>query len=136
MAERESRSDAKFRREAALAILGAYVHRHGGFSVNEQVILMKKVWEYADLFVDMEDSPPMETILDQMRAMEQQNAMPEPRRRKAAPNDEYGVRDGDTVRRGFVSYEEAEFYASARPGAKIFQVSGDGMLPVADPDAA
>jgi hypothetical protein len=50
---------------------------------------------------------------------------PTPQRRRAAhPSDEFAVIDGEQRKRGFVTREEAEFYASSRPGATVRQVGG------------
>jgi hypothetical protein len=50
---------------------------------------------------------------------------PKPRRQQF-PNDEWAVWDGARLRRGFVSQEEAEDYASTRPGSTIRKISGPG----------
>jgi hypothetical protein len=50
---------------------------------------------------------------------------PKPRRQQF-PNDEWAVWDGTRMRRGFVSQEEAEDYASTRPGSTIRKLSGPG----------
>jgi hypothetical protein len=44
------------------------------------------------------------------------------------PADEYAVVDGGRMRRGFVSFEEAEDYAAGRPGATVRKISGPGSL--------
>jgi hypothetical protein len=66
---------------------------------------------------------------DQPRfAFPQPEAPPEPPkpRRQQFPNDEWAVWDGARLRRGFVSAEEAEDYASTRPGSTIRKISGPG----------
>ena len=108
-----------FRRQAALAILGAYVGRHGGFTPAEREAHMRLVWEYADAFVSLEHAPPPR--LDPVPSPADR---PHRRTRPVAPNDEWGVRDGDVQKRGFVSREEAEWYAAARPGAEVVQIDG------------
>lgn len=118
---------AAFRRAAALHILGAYVSRHGGFQPEAMDAMMRVVWQYADTFVALEDAPPLPPV-------EAPPPPARPARRRAHPSDEWQVRDGDRVKKGFVSYEEAEWYATNRPGAVIEQVSGPEAL-VADPGA-
>jgi hypothetical protein len=56
---------------------------------------------------------------------------PDPPRKPARPRhpaDEFAVVDGGRMRRGFVSYEEAEDYASGRPGATVRKISGPGSM--------
>ncbi len=109
----------EFRRTAALAILSAMVTRHGGFSELEQESIMRLVWQYADVFVAMEHA----------RLPEPEPAsVPVKRGRPAQPDDEWAVTDGDQIKRGFVTEEEAQWYASARPGAVVEQVSGDKRI--------
>ncbi len=110
-----------FRRQAALGILQAFVMRHGGFAEAEREMILRQVWTYATEFVALEDAPPLPVPTppepEQVR----------PRGRAAHPSDEWAVIDGDHMRRGFVSEQEAEYYASVRPGARIKQVSGPGV---------
>ncbi len=112
-------SDHKaFRRQAALAILSAYVQRHGGLgSELECRENARMVWRFTDVFLSMEDAgePTPEVA-----------APAPPKKRPVGPDDEWGVRDGDRMRRGFVTEEEAEAYAAGKPGAKVVQVSGKG----------
>ncbi len=114
-----------WRRQAALAILSGYVSKQGGFGFDaaEREILMRMVWSYADTFVSMEHAPA--PTIDAVPLLANRPAR---KTRPVAPNDEWGVRDGDTTKKGFVSREEAEWYASARPGAEVFQLSGPGTL--------
>lgn len=123
MAEKEkTRVDVEFRRRAALAILGAYVQRHGGFTPEEREAHMRLVWEYADTFVALENAPPLPPPAPPQAAV--------PRKRAAAPSDEWGVRDGERLRRGFVTRDEAEAYAAGRDGAEVVQLSGPGVVGV------
>ncbi len=111
-----------FRRQAALAILGAYVAKQGtlGNMQIEREIHSRQIWALADAFVATEHLPPLQLPSEP----EPLATVPTARRRPAHPSDEFAVIDGQHVRRGFVSYEEAEYYASSRPGARIKQVGG------------
>jgi hypothetical protein len=56
---------------------------------------------------------------------------PEPPPKPARPRhpaDEYAVVDGGRMKRGFVSFEEAQDYASGRPHAQVRKISGPGSL--------
>jgi len=113
--------DAVFRRQAGLQILGAYVARHGGFNPAERDVLMRMVWEYADLFVAMEHAAPLAP--EPVQTPEERHAL----RARTGPTDEWAVIDGEKRTRGFVIPEEAEYYASARPGARVIKISGEGV---------
>ena len=119
----------EFRRQAALAILSAYVQRHGGFTEVEMDAHMRLVWRYADVFVALEHAPapPAEPVT--------QEATRPARTRPAHPSDEWAVVDNGKKRRGFATFEEAEFYASGRPGARIVQVAGPEIQQLVAADA-
>lgn len=105
-----------FRRQAALAILPAYVSRHGGFQPEARDGILAAIWEMADAFVDMEGAAPPGPPAPAPEARQPA--------RRAHPGDEWGVRDGDDLRREFVSRGEAEEYAACRPGALVVQLAG------------
>jgi hypothetical protein len=129
----ESSPNLAFRRQAALAILGAFVSRHGGFNPADMQSHMRRVWEYADAFVRLEHAPPLPPPEDfDVLAHMTRPAVPGPR---SSPADEWAVYDGNRRVTGFVSREEADFYAAARPGAKVVQIGGPGASAgrVADP---
>ncbi len=120
--EKKDDEDIRFRRQAAVAILGAFVQRHGGFEPAAMSVHMQRVWEYADHFVKLENAGPVK----------QQEVIPLgeqelPKGRPAHPSDEWAVIDGEKRKGGFVTREEAEFYASARPGARVKMISGPGL---------
>jgi hypothetical protein len=122
----QSKEEAKeqFRRQAALAILGAFVSRTGGFGTElERTDIARMVWRFADAFVDAENAP----VLQPTPTME---SRPRPAGRPAHPSDEWAVRYGDKQRRGFTSHEEAVFYAASKPGATVVLVSGPEMTGV------
>jgi hypothetical protein len=113
-----------FRQQAALAILTAYVQRHGGLgSPVESAGNARQIWRFADLFVAAENAA------EPVEAQQEAPALLRP----AAPDDEWGVRDtgGGKQKRGFVSRAEAEAYAAAHPGSKVVQISGPGAGHVA-----
>ncbi len=110
-----------FRRQAGLAILQAFVQRHGGFAEVEREMILRQVWTYATDFVALEDAAPLPLPVPP------EPEAPQPRRRAVSPSDEWAVIDGDVMKRGFVTPEAAEWYATARPGAKIKQISGPGV---------
>ncbi len=115
-----TRPDDAFRRQAALALACAYLTRHGGFGDGEVVESnLRRVWEYATLFVELEHAPPLPPA-----KVETPPRPPARPTRRATPTDEWAVRDGTTYRRGFTTFEEAEFYATGRAGAEIVQVGG------------
>ncbi len=129
----------EFRRRAALEAFGAFVNRHGGFNREDMEAHVRKIWEYADCLVALENAPPLPpqqefNILD-LAARRTQPAQPAPR--TTHPADEWAVYDGDRRVRGFVGREEADFYAASRPGAKVVQVGGPAaeVGRVADPAA-
>jgi hypothetical protein len=124
--EKPSDVDAEFRRKAALAILGAYVSRHGGFEPAAMETHMRRVWEYADYFVLLENAGPVPA-----EAVPELGFQELPKGRPAHPSDEWAVIDGQTRKTGFVTKEDADFYASARPGARVRQVAGPGVQNVA-----
>ena len=112
----------EFRRAAALAVLSAYVTRHGGFAELEMDVLMRQVWRYADVFVSLEHAAPLPPPAPEV---EHPGKPPGPgRNRPAHPTDEWAVVDNGKRKRGFITHEEAEWYAAERPGATIVQVAG------------
>jgi hypothetical protein len=112
-----------FRREAAMQILSAYVARNGGFKSDDMEANMLRVWEYADVFVRLEDAPPPPPPVE--FDVTASLSRPRPAARPAShPTDEWAVYDGDKRHRGFVTREEADFFAASRPGAKVVQVGG------------
>lgn len=107
-----------FRREAAMRILEAYVAKHGGFEPAAMEAHVRQVWAYADIFVAMEDAPPLPVFAESQKAVTR-------RLRPVHPSDEFAVIDADGKRkRGFITAESAEEYASGKPGSKVVQVSG------------
>lgn len=124
----------QFRRQAALEILGAYVARHGGFSPSDREAILRTVWDYATHFVDLEHAPPLPPP-EEFNVLASVSR-PAPGGRAAHPADEWAVYDGGRRYAGFVSRQDAEFFAVARPGSKVVQVGGPGAHQgvVADPN--
>lgn len=105
--------------DVAKSAFTAYVSRHGGFNDRQAMEDYSRMcWEYADVFLAMEHAGPRRPEPAAAPTRERRPA------RRAHPSDEWAVHDGTFSKRGFTSYEEAEFYASARPGAQIVQVGG------------
>jgi hypothetical protein len=113
------RADEEFRRRAALAILGGSRH-HIGHTRPEYLANLRIIWQIADAFLELEHEaplpppPPPEEIPGFKKA------------RRAHPSDEWAVReeDGQRLRRGFVTYQEAMLYVQNHPGSQIVQLSG------------
>ncbi len=120
----ETLSEAQaFRRAVALAMLPAYLNRHGGFGgvAEEQEMLLRQVWNYADAFIALENANPLPAppTVAELSSGE--------RVRRAHPSDEWAVTSPDGRRkRGFVNESEAQDFASKTPGAVVKQVSGPG----------
>ncbi len=112
-----------FRRQAAMSILGAYVTRQGGFTAEEREAHMRQVWMYADAFVRLEHALPLPPPV-----VPEQPQRPKRSLRPASPSDEWAVIYDGVRRRGFVSKEEAEYYAGNRVGAEVVQLSGPDII--------
>ncbi len=127
-------ADTAFRRAAGLAILGAYVQRHGGFTPHEMDAHMRNVWRYADVFVSLEHAPPL-PLPEDYDVLAAMSARPANGARAVHPADEWAVYDGGRRIGGFATRGDADFYAAARPGARVVQVGGPGAEKgrVADP---
>ncbi len=119
----ETLSEAQaFRRAVALAMLPAYINRHGGFGgvAEEQEMILRQVWGYADAFIALENAaplPPPQTIAE----------FSAPLGRRAHPSDEWGVTAPDGRRKkGFITERDAQDFADKTPGAVVKQISGPG----------
>jgi hypothetical protein len=106
-----------FRRQVALAVLTAYLTRHGGFGNKDaEEATARQIWRFADIFIAAEHAKEPEPEAKQPAAL----------RRPVRPDDEWAVveADGTMRRRSFGSPEEAEAYAAGRPGARVKQMTG------------
>lgn len=103
------------KQRAGLAVLTAFITRHGGYSDVEMDSHLRLVWKYAELFVALEDAPPPKPDIEATR----------PRGRPVHPADEWGLRLQDgTIKRGIATREGADDLALVHAGSEVVQLGG------------